>query len=56
MQKVIELSILFVPVALAIWSSNREDGDEAVGWLIKRVGLFFLIWSTVGVRLYFLFQ
>jgi putative effector of murein hydrolase LrgA (UPF0299 family) len=53
MDKLIPLSLLFVPVALAIMSSSRPDPDEAVRWLIKRVVLFFIVWAIVGTRLYF---
>ncbi|MET0340711.1 MAG: hypothetical protein ABW252_06900 [Polyangiales bacterium] len=54
MQKVITLSLLFVPIALAIYASNRPDPDEAVRWLVKRVALFFVVWAIVGVRAFFM--
>lgn len=56
MQKIITLSLLFVPVALAIMSSGRPDPDEAARWLIKRVTLFFVAWAILGTRLFFLFN
>ena len=56
MQKVITLSLLFVPVALAFYSSNRPDPDEAARWLIKRVAFFFVAWAVIGTRLFFFFS
>jgi putative effector of murein hydrolase LrgA (UPF0299 family) len=54
-QKVITLSLLFVPVALAIYASSRPDPEEAVRWLLKRVVLFFVAWALVATRLFFYF-
>lgn len=56
MQKVITLSLLFLPVALAIYASSRPDPEEAVRWLIKRVTIFFVAWALVGTRLFFFFS
>jgi putative effector of murein hydrolase LrgA (UPF0299 family) len=56
MQKLITLSILFVPIALAIYSSSRVDPEEAARWLIKRVTIFFVVWALIGTRAYFMFS
>ena len=56
MQKLITLSLLFVPIALAVMSSSRPDPEEAVRWLWKRVVLFFIVWALLGTRLFFSFS